>query len=256
MSMAAEPEAQVPLASQIDPGTAARRLVRTALKASLATLDRDTGHPYPSLVLVATEPDGSPILLISRLAQHTRNLEADARAAILFDGTDGFGDPLAGGRVTVSGEVRPTTSPTALRRFLARHASAQGYSAFPDFSAYALTISKAHFIGGFGRIVGLDAPALITPVDGADALINAEADIVAHMNEDHADAVALYATQLAGCAAGEWRMVGIDPGGCDLLHRTNAARIDFPAPVHSPGEARAALVALVKEARSRIGQTA
>ena len=175
MSMAAEPEAQVPLASQIDPGTAARRLVRTALKASLATLDRDTGHPYPSLVLVATEPDGSPILLISRLAQHTRNLEADARAAILFDGTDGFGDPLAGGRVTVSGEVRPTTSPTALRRFLARHASAQGYSAFPDFSAYALTISKAHFIGGFGRIVGLDAPALITPVDGADALINAEA---------------------------------------------------------------------------------
>jgi putative heme iron utilization protein len=256
MSMAAKPEDQVPLASPIDPGTAARRLVRSALKASLATLDRDTGHPYPSLVLVATEPDGSPVLLISRLAQHTRNLEADARAAILFDGTDGLGDPLTGGRVTVSGNVRPTSSPTALPRFLARHASAQGYAAFPDFSAYALTISKAHFIGGFGRIVGLDAPALITPVAGADALINGEADIVAHMNEDHSDAVALYATQLAGCEPGEWRMVGIDPGGCDLLHRTNAARIDFPAPVHSPGEARAALVALVKEARARIGQTA
>jgi putative heme iron utilization protein len=256
MSMAAKPEAQAPQSSQIDPAAAARTLVRTALKASLATLDRDTGHPYPSLVLVATEPDGSPILLISRLAQHTLNLLADGRAAILFDGTDGLGDPLTGGRVTVSGEVRQTSSPTAMRRFLARHASAKGYAAFPDFSAYALTISKAHFIGGFGRIVGLDAPALITPVDGAEALVNAEADIVEHMNADHADAVALYATQLAGCPPGEWRMVGIDPAGCDLLHRTNAARIDFPEPVHTPAEARMALVALVKEARSRIGQTA
>jgi heme iron utilization protein len=256
MSMAAKPEAQASGASQVDPGTAARRLVRTALKASLATLERDTGHPYPSLVLVATEPDGSPILLISRLALHTRNLEADPRAAILFDGTDGLGDPLTGGRVTVFGEVRPTASPTAMRRFLARHASAQGYAAFPDFSAYALTISKAHFIGGFGRIIGLDAAALITPVDGAAALIDAEADIVEHMNADHADAVALYATQLAGCEPGEWRMIGIDPAGCDLLHRTNTARIDFPAPVRSPAEARVALIALVKEARSRIGQTA
>ena len=84
--------------------------MRTALKASLATLDRETGHPYPSLVLVATEPDSSPILLISRLALHTRNLDKDGRAAILFDGTDGLGDPLAGGRVTVSGEMQPTQS--------------------------------------------------------------------------------------------------------------------------------------------------
>ena len=148
---------------QDDAATAARRLVRTGLKASLATLDRETGHPYASLVLVATEPDGSPILLISRLALHTRNLENDGRAAILFDGTDGLGDPLAGGRVTVSGVVHRTDSPTAVRRFLARHASAQGYSAFPDFAAYALTIAKGHFIGGFGRIVGLDAAALTTP---------------------------------------------------------------------------------------------
>jgi putative heme iron utilization protein len=235
---------------------AARRLVRTALKASLATLDRETGHPYPSLVLVATEPDGSPILLISRLALHTRNLDKDGRAAILFDGTDGLGDPLAGGRVTVSGEMQPTQSPSALRRFVARHASARGYATFPDFSAYRLSMAKGHFIGGFGRIVSLEAAALTTPVDGAAELIDAEPDIIEHMNSDHADAVALYATQLATSPPGEWRMVGIDPGGCDLLHRTNAARIDFPAPVLTPGQARAALVALAKEARSRIGQAA
>src|SRR4029450_9544050 len=102
----------------------------------------EPGPPYPSLVLVATEPDGSPILMISRLALHTRNLEKDGRAAILFDGTDGLGDPLAGGRVTVSGLMHRTDSPTAVRRFLARHASAQGYAAFPDFAAYTLTIGN------------------------------------------------------------------------------------------------------------------
>jgi len=241
---------------QNDAAAAARRLVRTGLKASLATLDRETGHPYASLVLVATEPDGSPILLISRLALHTRNLENDGRAAILFDGTDGLGDPLAGGRVTVSGVVHRTDSPTAVRRFVTRHASAKGYSAFPDFAAYALTIGKGQFIGGFGRIVSLDAAALTTRIDDASELVNAEPGIIEHMNSDHADAISLYATKLAGCQPGEWRMVGIDPAGCDLLHRTNAARIDFPEPVRTPGEARMALVALVKEARSRTGQAA
>src|SRR5262245_56521147 len=200
-----KPQAEPARASmQDDAATAARRLVRTGLKASLASLDRDTGHPYPSLVLVATEPDGSPILFISRLALHTRNLEADSRAAILFDGTDDLGDPLAGGRVTVFGEIRKTSSPTAARRFVARHAASQGYAAVPDFSAYTLTSPTAHFIGGFGRIVGLDAASLLTPVQDAAALINAETDIVEHMNADHADAVALYATQLAGCEPGEW----------------------------------------------------
>lgn len=254
--MDSEPKAQTPESAQNEAATAARRLVRTALKACLATLDRETGHPYPSLVLVATEPDGSPILLLSRLAQHTRNLEADGRAAILFDGTDGLGDPLAGGRVTVSGNVRPTDSDTAMRRFVARHTSAQGYAAFADFAAYTLSMAKGHFIGGFGRIVSLDAAALMTPAEGAAELIRAEPDIIEHMNADHADAVALYATQLAGGEPGEWRMVGIDPAGCDLLHRTNAARIDFPDLVHTPTQARVALVALAKEARSRTGQAA
>jgi hypothetical protein len=242
---------QANISSPDDTASTARRLLRTALKASLATLDHETGHPYPSLVLVATEPDGSPILLISRLALHTRNLEKDSRAALLFDGTEGIGDPLSGPRITVSGVARRTDSATALRRFVARHPSAGGYSAFPDFSAYTLSIAKGHFIAGFGRIVGLEAASLATPVDDAPELIAAEADILAHMNSDHADAVALYATVLAGRPEGDWRMVGIDPAGFDLLHRTNAVRIDFPAPIRTAQDARIALVALVKEARSR-----
>ena len=108
-------------AKPIEPAAAPRRLVRTALKGSLATLDRETGHPYASLVLVATEPDGAPTFLISRLALHTRNLEKDPRASLLIDGTGGLGDPLGGGRLTLIGTAQRSATETARRRFLARH---------------------------------------------------------------------------------------------------------------------------------------
>jgi len=235
----------------LEPAPASRRLMRTALKASLATLDRATGHPYASLILVATEPEGSPVFLISRLALHTRNLEKDPRASLLIDGTGGLGNPLTGGRLTLMGEARPSASPTALSRFLARHPSAEGYAAFADFSMYALEIAGGHYIGGFGRIVDLPRPALMTDTTGALELIKAESDIVAHMNDDHGDSVQLYAAELAQCPPGDWRMCGIDPDGCDLLHRTNAARIEFPARVRSPGEARETLVGLVRQARAQ-----
>lgn len=230
---------------------AARRLMRTALKGSLATLDRETGRPYASLILVATEPNGAPIFLISRLALHTRNLEKDPRASVLIDGTGGLGDPLTGGRLTLSGQARPSASPIGLRRFLARHPSAEGYAGFADFSLYAMEVAGGHYIGGFGRIVDLPPAALLTNVADAGALIEAEADIIAHMNSDHADAVALYATGLAGADAGEWRMSGIDPDGADLLRCTSAARINFPSRVRTPGEARTMLVSQVQQARAR-----
>jgi putative heme iron utilization protein len=225
--------------------------VRTALKGALATLDRETGHPYASLILVATEPDGTPVFLISRLALHTRNLEKDPRASVLIDGTDGLGDPLTGGRLTLRGHARPSTSPTARRRFLARHPSAEGYAGFADFSMYALEIAGGHYVGGFGRIVDLPAAALLTTIEDAAPLIAAEADIVAHMNKDHADAVALYATALEGAPGGEWRMCGIDPDGADLLQCTRAARLEFPSRVRTPAEARATLVSQVQQARAR-----
>jgi putative heme iron utilization protein len=225
--------------------------MRTALKGSLATLDRETGHPYASLVLVATEPDGAPIFLISNLALHTRNLHADPRASVLLDGTGELADPLTGGRVTLIGEARPAEGPVALRRFLARHPSAEGYAGFADFAAYRLEPSRGHYIGGFGRIVDLEPARLLVDIGDARGLIEGEADIVEHMNADHADAAALYATELAGCAPGAWRLCGIDPGGIDLLHRTMTARIDFPSRVRSPAEARSTLVALVGEARAK-----
>lgn len=234
------------------PAVAARRLMRQAITGSLGTLlNHRPGHPYTSLVLTATEPDGSPVFLISRLALHTKNVENDARASLLIDGTAGLGDPLTGGRLTLVGHVRPTDSATAPPRFLARHPSAKVYAGFDDFRMYALAVDQGHYIGGFGRIVDLSPADLLCDVAEAETLIAAETDIVAHMNSDHRDAVSLYATELALCAPGEWQMTGIDPEGIDLLHRNKVARVLFASRVHTPAEARAALVGLAKEARAR-----
>jgi heme iron utilization protein len=143
------------------PAVAARRLLHRASKASLGTIDRDSGYPFVSLVLIATEPEGRPLLMISRLAAHTQNLAKDARASLLIDGTGGLADPLIGERLTLTGHARPTVSTTAKDRFLARHPSAHTYADFPDFAMYAFEITKGHFIGGFGRIVDIAAADLM-----------------------------------------------------------------------------------------------
>lgn len=239
------------VATAADPALAARTLVRAALKGSLATLERGTGHPYASLVTVATEPDGSPVILISRLARHTQNLAADTRASLLFDATSAAGDPLAGGRVTLVGRFAVTARATARARFLARQPHAAGYADFPDFAFYVMTVERAHFVGGFGRIVELSAPELVLDLAGSERLVAAEPEIVSHMNEDHAAAVELYATALAAKPGGPWRMTGIDPEGCDLVCDGDTCRIVFAQPITSPAEARKELVRLTELARER-----
>jgi putative heme iron utilization protein len=230
---------------------AARRIMRSTLKATLASLEPATGVPYASLVTVANGADGSPLMLLSNLAVHTRNLKADARASMLFDATDAAGDPLAGGRVTVIGRVARIEQPAhARQRFLSRLPEAELYADFPDFAFYRLAVERAHYIGGFGRIVDLEAADLLTEIGGAEALIAAEQDIVAHMNADHADAVALYATRLAGVSEGAWRMCGIDPAGLDMRLGGVVVRLSFEKTVRNPQAAREALVALAARARS------
>jgi putative heme iron utilization protein len=249
-SAAAAPSAPEGQQNQSSPAMLARTLVRRARKAYLGSVDKTTGHPHVSLVTVATEPDGSPLLLISRLAVHTQNLMADARCSLLFDGTDIKGDPLAGGRVTLIGSARPTISETAKRRFLARHPEAEGYAGFADFSFYALAVERAHYIGGFGRIVTLPGTDVLTDVTAAQSLVEGEADIVAHMNEDHRDAIQLYATVLAQRPAADWSMTGIDPDGLDLAEPSGLTeRIPFAEAMLSPGDARRELVRLVGVAR-------
>jgi hypothetical protein len=229
------------------PGPTARRLIRSLDRASLATsID---GWPYASLVLAAADQDATPLLLVSRLAQHTQNLEKDGRASLLFDGTAGLDDPLTGDRVTVLGRAERTGDPRAKARFLARHPSAQLYAGFDDFALWRLHVERAHLVAGFGRIHWIERTDLLGAT--APALQQAEADIVQHMNEDHADAIELFATQLLGRTGEGWRLTGIDPAGADLRRAGEIARLDFAGPVLDASGARAEFVRLVSEARRR-----
>jgi heme oxygenase (biliverdin-IX-beta and delta-forming) len=228
----------------------ARGLVRAALKGALATVHKGLGHPYASLVLTATDSDGSPLFLISKLAVHTQNLAADPRASLLIDATGTEKDPMEGARLTLIGEVRPATSATARARFLARHPAAAGYADFPDFGFFALAVQSAHYIGGFGKIIDLAADDLLLSLKDAEGLVASEPDIVSHMNADHADAIELYATKLLGGAPGAWRMTGIDPEGCDLVLGSRALRLTFAERITDATAARKELVRLVGVARA------
>jgi putative heme iron utilization protein len=216
----------------------------------MATIDAKKGYPYASLVTLATDASGAPILLISNLARHTANLANEPRASIMVDETGALGDPLQGARVTLYGRVERTKEGAVRRRFLARHPEASFYADFPDFGFFRLAVVGAHYIGGFGRIFDLAPSELLIPTDEAASLLEGEPGIVEHMNEDHADAVELYATALGDGEPGAWRMTGIDPEGCDIMCNGMARRIVFAEPVTTPQEARKELVRLAAEARA------
>jgi len=222
-------------------------LLRRADRAVLATRLGPEGWPYASLVLLAVDHEAAPILLLSDLAEHSRALAVDARLSLLIDGTAGHDDPLTGPRLTLLGTAERTVAPEAARRYLARHPAAERYAAFADFHFYHVVVSRAHLVAGFGRIHWLEGAAL--GFSAAGALAAHEADIVAHMNTDHAVAVELLATRLAGGAGTGWRMTGIDPEGCDLGRAGATVRIEFATPIDGPAAARAELVRLTRLAR-------
>lgn len=226
---------------------AAKLLLREARTAALATLDADSA-PYASLVQVANLPDATPILLLSNLARHTRNLAADSRASLLLEERR-EGSELEGGRISLKGRVVREDGEAARRRYLLRHPDAAGFAGFADFAFYRFELEGAHLVAGFGRIVDLGREDLIADLAGAEPILAAEAGAVEHMNADHADAVALYAANLLGAPAGEWRIVGLDPEGCDLMLGARVRRLNFPRRISAPGELRTVLVELAHRAR-------
>jgi len=234
----------------VDRGRLCRRLMRRQAHAALATsLD---GRPYVSLVAVACDIDASPLVLLSDLAQHSRNLAADGRMSLLFDDNGDAGDtadPLARPRLSLLGEVTRCDDERLRARFVARHPSAAAYAGFGDFHLYRVAIGRGHLVAGFGRISWIEPSELRFEPD-ARALVAAEEGVVAHMNADHADALALYATRLLRRSGGEWCMTGIDPEGLDLRCGEEIARLDFAAPVLGPEDARQRLIELVAEART------
>jgi putative heme iron utilization protein len=236
-------------APDFDAKASAKKLMREARSGALATLMAGTGDPYCSLVNVATAADGAPLLLISRLAVHTRNILADARVSLMLDERKP-GDPLEGARVMLMGWAKRTESADARRRYLAHQPEAEMFAGFGDFSFYQVELTGAHLVAGFGRIVDLAPAELLTDVAGAAALLAAEPEVIEHMNADHADTCRLYATKLLGAPDGAWRCVGCDPEGLDLQSGRTGLRLPFPQRVTQPGVLRAVLKQMADQARA------
>jgi putative heme iron utilization protein len=237
-----------------DLSRAVRELVRSCDRAALATAlpSATAGNPawpYVSLVLVAVDHDLSPILLLSDLAEHSRAIAADARVSLLFDGTAGLEQPLTGARVSLLGRVAETHDGRLKRRFLARHPDAAMYAGFKDFRFYKVVPERAHLVAGFGKIRWIEAAGLLA-APPLPELIESEEGIVSHMNEDHADAIRLYAGKLLGLPGSAWTMTGIDAEGIDIRQAGDVARLAFEKPLAAADEARKTLISLVTKARA------
>lgn len=241
-------------AADFDAKSVAKALLRTTRAGALATIDRNSGHPFASLVNVATDIDGSPLILISRLATHTANLEKDGRASMLL-ASIGKGDPLAHPRLTLIGAFtqiarKDPRAARVRRRFLTRHPKSELYAGFADFSFWGLGVVSAHLNAGFARAADLKATEVLTDVSGAANLIDAEAGAIAHMNIDHAEAVRLYATKLLDAEDGPWRLTGLDPEGLDIALDDATLRLPFPERVTTADALRKVVVELAKKART------
>jgi putative heme iron utilization protein len=238
--------------ADFDAGKVARSLLRRRRQGALATLMTGSGDPYCSLVNVASQADGSPILLISRLARHTSNILGDARVSLMLD-ERAEGDPLEGSRIMLAGRAEPAgTAEAAMlrRRYLNAHPSAEVFVNFKDFSFFRIRPTAAHLVAGFGRIVDLRPEQFLTDIGDAGALLEAEQDAIAHMNADHRETMNLYATRLLGAAFADWRCTGCDPDGMDIQAGAATLRLDFPRRIVTPAALRQALKELADRARA------
>lgn len=213
----------------------ARKLVRQAQIATLATLDHCSGHPYASLISIATAMNGAPVFLVSELAVHTRNLQTDPRISILFaaESTQDQ-DPLNAGRISLMGTARASGSADIRKRFLTRHPEAELYADFADFSFYEMTLSHAHYVGGFGRISSVAASDLLVSEEIAKNWQSDMEDVLRVMNSEHRD-------QLARLAGEDAEMVACDPDGFDLAVGKTITRIAFAERLAAPDEVAGAV---------------
>jgi len=238
--------------ADFDASKLARSLLRRSRQGALATLMPGNGDPFCSLVNVASHADGSPILLVSRLAVHTKNILADSRVSLMLDERT-EGDPLEGSRIMLAGRAGKAGAddlPILRRRYLNAHPSAEAFVNFDDFSFFRIRPSGAHLVAGFGRIVDLKPEQFLTDISDAGALLEAEQGAIDHMNADHRDAVNLYATRLLGAEASDWRCAGCDPDGMDLQAGTKTLRLDFPRRIVTPAALRQTLKDLADQARA------
>ena len=233
--------------ADFDAARLARSLLRRSRQGALATLMAGSGDPYCSLVNVASHPDGSPILLISRLALHTRNILGDTRVSLMLDERARAIRWRARGSCSRAGRRRRAAMKCDLAPALPQRPSFRGsLCKFKDFSFFRIRPAAAHLVAGFGRIVDLEPEQFLTDISDAASLLEAEQGAIDHMNADHREAMNLYATKLLGAEPADWRCTGCDPD----WHRHAGGRRDaaagFPA-----ADRRSCRIAAGAEAISR-----
>jgi putative heme iron utilization protein len=237
-----------PLSSENTPrGEAARQarlLLRAARSAALGTVGAD-GLPSVSLVTPATAPDLSVLMLLSSLSEHRRNLERDSPdgsglCGLMVTGVAADANPQTAPRLSLGGRASlvPAEEEAGLRRrWLAAHPYAEGYATFTDFALWRFVPERAHFVGGFAQAHRLSLEALRPPSEAVTAIAAAEASLLAACDAAQAEALAV----TAGGDAGSWRLVAVDPDGCDLSSEAVSLRLPFATTITTAVEARAAL---------------
>ncbi len=229
----------------------ARTLMHVARVGTLATVShKHAGVPFGSLMPYAIDERGQPILLVSSMAVHTQNLNADPRASLFVPQPGVSGDPLGSARVTLLGQVGPA-GPEFRELYLARYENARYWIDFTDFSLLKLTVEDVYFVGGFGVMGWIGAPEYAAAMP--DPLADVSTEILEHMNKDHADVLVLLARAYAGVEADKARMLAVDRLGFELRletqGRVHGTRVAFPREVTSVGESRIVLIEMAKQAR-------
>ena len=246
-----------PAAAETTFAERARTLLHLGRIGSLSTLSRkQQGFPFGSVMPYALDENGRPLFLISTMAMHTQNLQADPRSSLLVTQPDASGDPLGASRVTLLGNVLPVPDPEvaeARKLYLARYANSKNWVDFEDFSFYRMDVMDVYYVGGFGVMGWVSAAEYYQ--GRPDPLADFAADIIQHMNIDHGDALKLLARAFVGIESQEAVMTSVDRLGFHVRLKTpdgpRAARIAFSRKVASPAEARSVLIDMVAQARQK-----
>jgi putative heme iron utilization protein len=233
----------------------ARTLMHSGRIGSLSTISRkQPGFPFGSLMPYGLDNQGRPIFLISTMAMHTQNLQADPRASLFVTEPDASGDPLGSSRVTLIGSALRIPEPEladARAVYLTGYPDSKYWVDFDDFFFYRMDVLDVYYVGGFG-VMGW-VPASDYSAAQSDPLAEHKSDIMQHMNADHKDALILLAKRFAGIEAQEAEMTSVDRLGFNVRLKTqdrgHGARIAFLREVTNPTQTREVFVEMVKQAR-------
>lgn len=203
--------------------------------------------PFATLVQTGFDSDGTPLLLLSKLAIHRRNIERSPQASLLFDGTAGMADRLAGPRITVAGRIEHRDDPAALQRFVAQNPGAELYAGFSDFALFALIPDAAHFVSGFGAIRWVPVDRLLIDAAAAQQIARQAPQLIEQANLEHGGGLAAAAGQEG---AAQTRIAALDAAGIDVTVTSPGGSVSRYLPfgkiAASAVEARRALARLLE----------